>query len=216
MKPFPTGPFLLLALSATATLHAGIDVIPADRRTVWNPGIPGGIPSVTTIHTTIDAAVYGDGTTDATAAINSAIQNAGDAASSGTRQVVYLPPGTYLTLGTIQMNRSGVVLRGAGPTLTRIRSSSDWGVALGQIWPEYPWTVFDLQADALKGATSLKVSNADASTILVGDVLQIDQQDPFRRCPLPYSAQAGKVAYSRARRTRHPESRLRGVAPVLL
>ena len=45
------------------------DIIPADRRTVWNPGIPGGIPSRTTICATVAAATYGNGTTDATAAI---------------------------------------------------------------------------------------------------------------------------------------------------
>jgi hypothetical protein len=49
------------------------DVIPPARRTTWNPGIPGGIPAVTTVHTTINASVYGDGVTDATAAINNAV-----------------------------------------------------------------------------------------------------------------------------------------------
>src|SRR2546426_8485251 len=63
------------------------DIIPADRRTAWNPGIPGGIPSRTTICATVDAAAYGDGSTDATAAIQSAI----DGCPEG--QVVLLPAG---------------------------------------------------------------------------------------------------------------------------
>ena len=65
------------------------DIIPADRRTAWNPGIPGGIPSRTTICATVDAAAYGDGSTDATAAIQSAIDGCPE------RQVVLLPAGTY-------------------------------------------------------------------------------------------------------------------------
>ena len=58
------------------------EVIPAGRRTTWNPGIPGGIPSVTTVHTTMNAATYGDGVTNAATVINNAIQAAGATASA--------------------------------------------------------------------------------------------------------------------------------------
>src|SRR4029077_4022513 len=77
-------------------------VIPADRRVWWAPGIPGGIPSVTTVCATIDAATYGNGTTDATSAIQSAI----DACATG---VVHLPAGSYLITMALSMH-SGVVL----------------------------------------------------------------------------------------------------------
>jgi hypothetical protein len=169
----------LVALGFLAlTRPASGDVIPPARRTTWNPGIPGGIPAVTTVHTTINASVYGDGITDATAAINNAIQAAGAAAaSSGVRQVVYLPPGTYRTTKSINLNRSNVVLRGAGSGLSRIRlgsSSGDAAVRMGVYWPDYGSAV-DVVGSVPKGATSITVANA--SGIQVGDVLQTDQLD---------------------------------------
>ena len=50
--------------------------LPTERLIDWsNAGIPGGIPSRTTICTTIDSATYGDGHTDATSALQTAINN---------------------------------------------------------------------------------------------------------------------------------------------
>lgn len=187
-----TGPAFLLAALAAAALAApagarpaptgGAGVIPADRRTVWNPGIPGGIPAVKSIHATLDAAAYGDGKADATGAINAAIQAAGDAAGPDRLQVVYLPPGTYRVAGIVNLNRSFVVLRGAGPALTRIRSdagaaSGAPAVRMGVFWPEYGDPV-DVVGSVPKGARSIVV--ADASGFQVGDVIQIDQLDDPR------------------------------------
>lgn len=153
--------------------------IPAGRYTIWNPGIPGGIPEVTAIHTVIDAATYGNGITDAASAINKAIQAAGNVYdSTGICQVVFLPAGTYRVSGSIRLNRSGVVLRGENPELTRIMSGAEWGIEFGRIWPAYPTGVFDVLEDALKGSSALVVSNSSAADINVGDILQIDQQDP--------------------------------------
>jgi hypothetical protein len=171
--------------AASVVVHSGgatdaAGLIPPDRLTVWKPGIPGGIPAVKSVHTTIDAATFGNGSTDATAAINSAIQAAGDAAArTGTRQVVYLPAGTYRARGVIQMNRSDVVLRGAGPGLTKIFSgSTPWAIALGVIWPGYPQSsAWNVIGNVPKGSNTITLSNADAKGIEIGDVLQIDQQD---------------------------------------
>jgi hypothetical protein len=58
-----------------------MSILPPDRRTTWRPGIPGGVPHYGAIHTTIDAATFGNGTTDATAAVNGAIQAAGSIAT---------------------------------------------------------------------------------------------------------------------------------------
>jgi hypothetical protein len=177
--------------SARATVSVGTAVpppptnfVPSNLLTRWDPGIPGGIPSNGPIHTTINAATYGNGTTDATSAINSAIQAAGNtAASTGTQQVVYLPPGTYRTSGIIQMNRSDVVLRGAGPGQTRIvTTASGPQLRLGRVWPTYPQSrAYDVVGSALKGTSAFTLSNADAASIQVGDVLQIDQQDRLQR-----------------------------------
>ena len=151
--------------------------LPADRLTTWRPGIPGGIPRVTAIHTTLDAARWGNGRADATAAINQAIAAAGAAARPDRRLVVYLPPGVYRTTGAILLDRSHVVLRGAGPRLTRIRYDApddEFVVGMGQFWPEYAPPVA-VVGDVPAGARSLTVS--DARGIQVGDVLQIDQLD---------------------------------------
>jgi hypothetical protein len=154
-------------------------IISPERRTSWNPGIPGGIPAVNTIHTIISAATYGSGTADATGALNSAIRAAGEAAArSSTRQVVYLPAGTYRTTGPILLDRSNVVLRGAGAALTRIvldTTDEVPAVRIGIFWPDYHEGGVNVVNGVPKGATSIKVENGNG--FQVGDVIQIDQLD---------------------------------------
>src|SRR5206468_9408280 len=95
------------------------------------PGIPGGVAHVTAIHTTIDAATFGNGTTDATAAINNAIQAAGSVATARNPRVVYLPAGVYRVTETVLVDRSYVVLRGAGKGKTIIRMTTPGRGTLG-------------------------------------------------------------------------------------
>lgn len=66
----------------------------------------------TTVCATIDAAAFGNGTTDATNAINNAITNC----PSG--QVVYIPAGNYLITGSLSLQGKALTLRGQGPALT--------------------------------------------------------------------------------------------------
>jgi hypothetical protein len=147
------------------------DVIPLARRTTWNPGIPGGIPSRTTICATLNAATYGDGATDATSAIQAAI----DACPEG--QAVVLPAGTYRVTSNLKIAK-GIVLRGAGPALTKIRAYLTAGsvaaIYIANLWPSYGSAV-NVTADVPKDATSIPV--ADASSFAVGDIIQIDQLD---------------------------------------
>src|SRR4029079_19429276 len=104
--------FCLVAYPSLQAAFA--DVVPADRRTVWNPGIPGGVPVRTTICASIQASTYGNGTQDATVGIQTAI----NACPTGT--VVSLSAGTFrIATGPIRINK-GVVLRGAGPTQTHL------------------------------------------------------------------------------------------------
>ncbi len=166
--------YLALALLAcrhpAAAAVGGTDTILApQRRTQWNPGIPGGIPSMTTICATINAATYGNGTTDATAAIQSAIS----ACPPG--QVVLLPAGTYATSSTLNIDH-GIVLRGAGPALTKIKLAPVAGapVLFIGLWSSYAAPVA-VTADVAKGATSLTVANG--SSFAAGDILQLDQRD---------------------------------------
>src|SRR6185295_9092556 len=88
------------------------DVIPANRRTIWqgNAGVEGGIPNRTTIFQTLNPG--------ATAAqINNAIANC----PSG--QVVMLSAGTYNLTAPINLTKSNVTLRGAGPSQTLLKFS---------------------------------------------------------------------------------------------
>ncbi len=60
-----------------------------------------------------------DGTTDDTAALNQCIA----AAASGS--AVYVPAGNYYVNGTVRL-KSGVVLRGAGPTTLILEGANGW------------------------------------------------------------------------------------------
>src|SRR5256885_8305652 len=145
------------------------DIIAADRRTAWNPGIPGGIPSRTTICATVNAATFGNGSTDATSAIQTAINGCPEG------QVVYLPAGTYKVTSNLTIAK-GIVLRGDGPTLTKIRASFAAGsvavVYMANLWPAWGSAV-NVTTDVPKDATSIPVANGGA--FRAGDIVQIDQ-----------------------------------------
>jgi hypothetical protein len=152
-------------------------IVPPGYFAQWNPGIPGGIPNVTSIHTTI-AEQYRNGTTDATGAINSAIQAAGNAASSGERKVVYLPAGTYRIDKTILMNKSNVVLRGEGlGTVLRCINTGSGAITIGWEWPGYSGAAYNavnVTGSPMAGDTKITVANAAA--FKAGDILLLDRK----------------------------------------
>ena len=183
---------VLTALALLAhTAPASAAIVPADRMTVWNPGVPGGIPGDG--DATRPATVWlpsgdpyagysvnpalGNGSTDATSAINSAINSAGSAATANARKIVFLAPGTYRTNGIVSIGRSNVTLRGSGQRVTIIdhRGASDWAaISIGSSVGDFSSTpVVNVVGGALKGAAQITV--ADASRFNVGDILQIDQ-----------------------------------------
>jgi len=140
-----------------ARISGGTEIMPPERRTTWNPGIPGGIPDRTTVCATVDATSYGSGAMDATAGIQTAI----DACPEG--QVVRLSAGDFLVDGAFPITiNKGVVLRGAGPSATRLRKRSTVAnpvVLIGERWPKDAGSV-NLTASAAKGTTSVKVASA--------------------------------------------------------
>ena len=79
------------------------DIIPADRRIDWSPGIPGGIPTYPVGINVKDApySAKGDGVADDTAAIQAAIR----ACPAG--KAVFLPAGTYRTTSELQSKAKG-------------------------------------------------------------------------------------------------------------
>jgi hypothetical protein len=158
--------------------------IPADRITRWSPGIPGGIPHWTTIYATIDAATYavtGTNPISFTGAVNTALQGAATIASPTNPQVVYIEPGTYRNTDAIVFDHYRyVVLRGAGPTQTKIRNDwAYWAIRFNS-WANEVWSSTDgyrtrVVGNVPKGATQITVE--DATNIQVGDIVAIDQLD---------------------------------------
>ncbi len=148
------------------------EFIPADRRIDWSyAGIPGGIPDRTGLCATIDSTVYGNGTTDATAAIQNAIDDCPDG------QVVYLPEGTYLTSDTIHLDDYDT-LRGAGPGKTVLKHSGGYLRSMVDMRGLIYW-----QIAGLHKTTDVLVANKDSKVITLastagitpGDILLINQ-----------------------------------------
>jgi hypothetical protein len=153
---------------------ASQEIIPADRRIDWSyAGIPGGIPERTTICRTIDASVYGNGSTDASSVIQDAINSCPD------DQVVYLPAGTYIVTKPVYLyNRD--ILRGAGTGLTTLKhTGSDTGPIIGTMsdiwWDLIGNSPLDTR-DITQAAKDAQVITLDsASGIAPGDVLLLNQ-----------------------------------------
>src|SRR5215472_5096821 len=153
------------------------DVVPADRRTAWNPGIladgqlglplgADGIPQRTTVCATLSPGA------DIQAAIN--------ACPAG--QVVQLNAGTFSVTSTITLTK-GVVLRGAGyqgaPTGTTIAKSGGGtviAIGTGRDSTCYGGTAYALTQDGAKEATSLSVGSA-AANFSAGDLALVDVVD---------------------------------------
>ena len=151
------------------------EIIPADRRANWTPhvnvGVPGGIPQRTEIGATVDAATYGTGNVDASTAIGAAI----DACPPG--KVVYIPAGTYrIDTMIYKPYARQITIRGAGTGRTILKANTSKVLRLGTSdWPR-PTTGLTIIAGAGKGSSTVTV--ADASSINVGNLVRIEQDDP--------------------------------------
>jgi len=198
---------LSLAIPIWLSSLSFAEIIPQERQIDWTQaGIPGGIPNRTTICATINAATYGNGSTDATAAIQNAIDNC------PANQVVYLPAGTYKVSSppnfeTILNMRSNVTLRGAGQGKTIITFPGTYARSIIDIRGLAYWNIYGLQRTVSitggmsKGSTQITLSSA--SGISVGDILLIDQlNDPQLVDPVGYEGlctYCGRAEGTRAR-----------------
>lgn len=163
---------LFLALISPPALA---EIIPADRRTDWTPGltvgVPGGIPDRKDIGVTVDAAKYGTGSVDASESLGAAI----DACPPG--KVVFIPAGTYrLDKRVYRVPKGNITIRGAGMGNTILKANSKAQVLLlgTSDWPQ-PKAGIAIMGGAAKGSTVLKV--ADASTIAVGNLVKVVQDN---------------------------------------
>jgi hypothetical protein len=139
-----------------------------------NVGIPGGVPSSswTQSGSTILAATYGNGSTDAHSGIQTALN------ACGTNQYVLLGSGTFLLTGTLSVP-SNCALRGAGANLTILQNNvggSDTSGTIGIInMGHIPSTSADVSVSggATAGSNSLTLSTT--SGMSVGGMLFISE-----------------------------------------
>jgi hypothetical protein len=179
---------ILLCVAANVTLlaeprAAAAQILPADRATAWNPGIPGGVPTRTTVCATVNASTYGSGSSDASAGIQAAINGC------PVGQVVKLSAGTFKINTSPLVIARGISLRGAGPGVTFLKrtngavegsgsaSVSDPVVIIGpNRWPgPNDSTSTNLTLDGAKGASSVMV--ASASGFAAGQIVLLDEDD---------------------------------------
>jgi hypothetical protein len=157
-------------------------VIPSGTTAQWAPGLEfrGGIPNRPTGSGTIFNAhtTYGadnTGVTDATAAIQNALNAAGAAASAANGCVAYLPTGTYLVSNTLTL-KSNVTIRGDGPDSTIIHyTGTGTGCLSADSFQGWAPSV-NITASAKAGATQITV--ASSAGMAVGGIICISQTNP--------------------------------------
>lgn len=110
--------FFLLIGGGFAFPSAQGQIIPPVRRADWsNAGVEGGIPQVTRIYTNVSPGV-------SLTTLNNLIR------ACPSNQVVFMAAGQYTFAGPISFGqKAGVVLRGAGPTQTKIAFNAHNGSA---------------------------------------------------------------------------------------
>lgn len=161
--------FSSVAAAAPARVNG---ILPADRATIWNPGLMGvgGIPARSTVCSTL--APRGGELDD-----KAQIQAAMDVCPVG--QVVQLRAGTFIVNSGFLLISKGITLRGAGPsqtTLAKTNGAKPFQEAAGPnpspliiVGPSRYSTTSDptgvvgstnLTADAIAGAYTVKVANA--------------------------------------------------------
>jgi hypothetical protein len=151
---------------------AAAEIIAPDRRIDWSPGIPGGIPAYPSDVNAKDApyAAKGDGTADDTAAIQRAL----DDCPAG--KAVFLPAGRYKTTKPLRWKKA-IVLRGAGPTQTRILAGPGAKFdSILEIGTNYKNTE-TVPVTAGSEAGSGKLTLADAAKVSAGDLIAIWQEN---------------------------------------
>ena len=131
------------------------------RAVNWSSvGIPGGIPPRATACATVSAATYGNGSKDATAGIQNALNHC------ASDQTVSLSSGTFLIAGNLSIP-SNVTLRGAGAnqTILNAKGSGKAVITLGS-----PGTAPSIKSSvaitsgATQGSTTIVVSSASGNS----------------------------------------------------
>ena len=177
--------FLLAFVLCSGTVsRAQVDtsIVPPEGRTSWTPGVAGGVPIRTAVCTALSASSYGNGSQDASGAIQAAV----NACPAG--QVVSLGAGTFTVNNHVLINK-GITVRGAGTSVTKLQKTN--GAVRGSYiasdtqpifiigpnrWPKMlDSTSVNLTADGASGATSVTVSST--SGLSAGQFVLVDEDN---------------------------------------
>lgn len=147
--------------------------LPAESRARWARAGLGGAPTnFTTMLNVKNYGAKGDGTTDDTSAINSAISKA----TAGS--VVYLPAGTYRITKRIYL-KSNMILRGDGSALTSLifEGSNTLDRCIGvACWDgDQPTTYVTLTGGMTIGSTEVALSSVTGYA--AGDIIEIEEDN---------------------------------------
>ena len=165
---------LSLVLSAGPAVA---DIIPPDRLAPWqgNVGVPGGIPTRTTIWKNIVTDLGADptGKVDASNIIQGAIE------TCPAGQIVYIPAGIFLVSSGVHIQYyMNFTVRGAGMGVTRIINDpgSSTFFLLGNTGSNDPGATQAVLSGATKGSATLSV--ADTTGFYVGQPMFIKPATP--------------------------------------
>ena len=162
---------VVLLLVVAVLAHA--EIVPSERRIVWQPGIPGGIPDVSTAcpasaPSVMDFGAVGDGVVDDYPAFDAAIS----AAAQG--EAIRIPEGEYLLRTGLSLDK-GVILCGQGSDKSRLLF--DCAETAIDIVTYDRGTLVDVTAGATKDSTQITVT--DASEFVVGEFAEIRQDNDW-------------------------------------
>jgi hypothetical protein len=147
---------------------ATADIIPTERVTDWNPGIPGGIPNYPiTQNAVTDHGAAGDGVQDDTAEIQACLN------SLNLNEACYLPAGTYRVSGSSIDIPEGRSLKGAGISSTIIRGPQPDNSGIIHLGSGGYSTSTVLVSDAQNDDRIITVSSAAGFS--VGDYIRLDE-----------------------------------------
>ena len=161
---------ILLLFSTLSYGQAWSGILAPARATDWTyAGIPGGIPT----RTSICANVL---TSDTTAQIQSKIN------ACPQDGVVKFPAGTWNLTASLFVNNKGIVLRGAGPTKTKLTYGSGVNILFAPAgtsgqggYARGPYNAVNWTGGLTQGSTSLTV--ASTANMAVGQLIVLDQQN---------------------------------------
>jgi Pectate lyase superfamily protein len=151
---------------ATSVAYAGPDIVPPARRVPWNAGVPGDIPTVPIVTSVLAFGAHGDGVTDDAPAFQAAIN------SVTTVGAVHVPSGSYLLRRKVSL-KSGVVLRGDGPTRTHLLIDHNSDALEMATYQRGDWVA--VTNGLQKGAAVVTV--ADATHFIPGRYIEIQQDN---------------------------------------